>query len=61
MIDKDELDWITIGLVVKAPIEEIPIIKKYLIDKGMLVYSKVSAGRLYLTETSPDDGDKQSE
>ena len=52
-----EDEWITIGIVCKLPIEEIPEIKRYLDNKGMIIYSKISAGKLILKEdTLPSGG-----
>ena len=46
-------EWITIGFVCKMPIEDIPEIRKYLANKGIIVFSRISAGRLFLREASP--------
>lgn len=51
---EDEL--ITIGFVCKMPIEKIPEIKRYLANKGIVVFSKISAGKIILKETSPSGG-----
>ena len=51
-----EDEWITIGFVCKMPIENIPVIKRYLASKGIIVFSRISAGRIILRETSPSGG-----
>ena len=52
MKDKNE-DWVNIGMVVKLPINKIPEVKDYLNDIGLVVYTKISGGKLILKETMP--------
>ena len=55
-----EDDWVTIGIVCRLPIMEIPKIKKLIDDKGKVVYSRISGKKIYLVledeETSPSGG-----
>jgi hypothetical protein len=56
-INKEDATMVTIGLVLRTPLESLPELKKYIVDLPLtkIVYQRLSAGHLIIAEEKQDE------